>query len=140
MRPPNPIVLQMALVLIAAVAAFALGVFVIHRLRRSLAAEAETLAPPLAAEGLPVHSYHAVIQQLKQQKHELSALQQADRRKAKASDTLSAAVLANLSCGVLFFNNNGLVKQANASARNLLGFASPVGMRAGELFLSLIHI
>ena len=89
---------------------------------------------PLSAEGLPVHSYHAVIQQLKQQKHELTALQQADRRKAKASDTLSSTVLANLSCGVLFFNASGLVRQANSMARQLLGFASPVGMRATELF------
>jgi signal transduction histidine kinase len=83
---------------------------------------------------LPVHSYHAVIQQLKQQKHELSTLQQAERRKAKASDTLSATVLANLSCGVLFFNSSGLVRQANSTVRQLLGFASPVGMRASELF------
>jgi len=83
---------------------------------------------------LRIHSYHAVIQQLKQQKHELTALQLAARRKAKASDTLSATVLANLSCGVLFFNASGLVRQANSMARQLLGFASPVGMRASELF------
>ena len=135
MSPLNPLVLQMMLVLVAAVAAFALGAFAIHRVRKSLSEESESFAQaPLASEGLPVHSYHAVIQQLKQQKHELTAQQQSERRKAKASDTLSAAVLANLSCGVLFFNNNGLVKQANATARTLLGFASPVGMRAGELF------
>jgi len=41
-------------------------------------------------DGMPVHTYHAVIQQLKQQKHELTTQQLADRRKAKASDTLSA--------------------------------------------------
>jgi nitrogen-specific signal transduction histidine kinase len=46
---------------------------------------------------------------------------------------LSATVLADLPCGVLFFNTSGLVRQANATARKLLGFASPVGMRAAEL-------
>ncbi|MBI1741173.1 MAG: hypothetical protein HYR57_09880, partial [Candidatus Koribacter versatilis] len=126
----NPMALRMAVLLLVAVAAFVLGAFVIRRMRKSLAEEADSLAQlPLAAEGLPVHSYHAVIQQLKQQKHELTAQQAAARRKAKASDTLSATVLANLSCGVLFFNTSGLVRQANSAARKLLGFASPVGMR-----------
>jgi PAS domain-containing protein len=88
----------------------------------------------MAAEGLPVHAYHAVIQQLKQQKHELTTQQLSERRKAKASDTLSSTILSNLSCGVLFFNTSGLLRQANAAARKLLGFASPVGLDVGDLF------
>ena len=130
----NPLVVRMALVLLAAVAAFAIGVVVIRRMRKDLDGEAESLSQsPLAADGLPIHAYHAVIQQLKQQKHELTAKQLAERRKAKASDTLSAAVLANLSCGVLFFNNAGLLRQANPAARQLLGFASPAGMGVADL-------
>lgn len=131
----NPMVLRLGMLLLVAVAAFVLGAIAIRRTRKSLVGEADSFTQsPLAAEGLPIHSYHAVIQQLKQQKHELTALQQVARRKAKASDTLSATVLANLSCGVLFFNATGLVRQANSMARQLLGFASPVGMRAAELF------
>ena len=109
----------------------------IRRLRKDLVTDSELPSQsPLTPDGLPVHSYHAVIQQLKQQKHELTALQQAERRKAKASDTLSAAVLANLSCGVLFLNASGLVRQANSAARKILGFASPIGMRISDLFHS----
>jgi PAS domain-containing protein len=131
----NPMVLRLAMLLLVAVAAFVVGAIAIRRTRKSLVGETDSFSQsPLAAEGLPIHSYHAVIQQLKQQKHELTALQLAARRKAKASDTLSATVLANLSCGVLFFNASGLVRQANSAARQLLGFASPVGMRASELF------
>jgi PAS domain-containing protein len=131
----NPMILRLGMLLVVAIAAFVLGAIAIRRMRKSMVAETASFAQsPLAAEGLPVHSYHAVIQQLKQQKHELTALQAAERRKAKASDTLSATVLANLSCGVLFFNASGLVRQANSTARHLLGFASPVGMRANELF------
>ena len=130
----NPVVLRMALVLLVAIAAFAIGAFVIHRMRKDLAEEAESLSQsPLAAEGLPIHAYHAVIQQLKQQKHELTAKQLEERRKTKASDTLSATVLANLSCGVLFFNTAGLVRQVNPAARQLLGFAAPVGMGVADL-------
>jgi PAS domain-containing protein len=131
----NPMTLRTGLFLLLAVAAFVLGALAIRRMRKSLAKEADSLSqPPLAAQGLPVDSYHAVIQQLKQQKHELTTQQLAERRKAKASDTLSATVLANLSCGVLFFNTSGLVRQANPAARKLLGFAAPVGMRAADLF------
>ncbi|MGO9403758.1 MAG: PAS domain-containing protein [Terriglobales bacterium] len=131
----NPVVLRMALLMFAALAAFGLGLFVIRRLRKNLVEDPEALDyVPLAAEGLPVHAYHAVIQQLKQQKHELAAQQLSERRKAKASDTLSSTVLANLSCGVLFLNASGLVRQANSAARTLLGFASPVGLHVSDLF------
>jgi PAS domain-containing protein len=131
----NPMALRMGLLLFAAIAAFGLGLFLIRRLRKNLVPAAEALNhAPLAAEGLPVHAYHAVIQQLKQQKHELAAQQLSERRKAKASDTLSSTILSNLSCGVLFFNTSGLVRQANSAARQLLGFASPVGLHAADLF------
>ncbi len=133
--PANPMALRMGLLLFAAIAAFGLGLFLIRRLRKGLVAGPEALnCAPLAAEGLPVHAYHAVIQQLKQQKHELTTQQLSERRKARASDTLSSTILSNLSCGVLFFNTAGLLRQANAAARKLLGFASPVGLRAADLF------
>ena len=131
----NPMILRMVLLLVAAIAAFGLGLFLIRRLRKNLSQESEALNhAPLAAEGLPVHAYHAVIQLLKQQKHELTSRQLSERRKAKASDSLSSTILSNLSCGVLFLNTSGLVRQANAAARKLLGFASPVGLHAADLF------
>lgn len=133
----NPLIMRMGLLLFAAMLAFGVGLILIRRLRTNLVAESESIEhTPMAAEGLPVHAYHAVIQQLKQQKHELSSQQLADRRKAKASDTLSSTILANLSCGVLFFNASGLVRQTNAAARDLLGFASPVGLNVSDLFRS----
>jgi len=75
-----------------------------------------------------------VIQQLKQQKHELLTFQQAERRRAKTSENISSALLANLSMGVMFFAPNGLIRQANPAAREILGFASPMGMSAAEIF------
>ena len=131
----SPMVLRTAALLFVALAAFGMALFIIRRLRKNLVTETDELdQAPLAVEGLPVHAYHAVIQQLKQQKHELSAQQLAERRKAKASDTLSSTILSNLSCGVLFLNTSGLVRQANAAARNLLGFASPIGLHSSDLF------
>ena len=72
----NPIVLRMALVFIAAVFAFAIGVVVIRRMRRNLSEQSLDSTEPASLESLPLHTYHAVIQQLKQQKHELQSSQQ----------------------------------------------------------------
>jgi PAS domain-containing protein len=137
----NPMVLRMGLLMLAAIAAFGLGLFTMRSLRKNLVLDQESLDHvPMAAEGLPVHAYHAVIQQLKQQKHELATQQLAERRIAKASDTLSSTVLSELSCGVLFFNTSGLVRQANSAARKLLGFAAPVGLHVTDLFrTSTLH-
>jgi PAS domain-containing protein len=131
----NPIVLRMAMLFCASTAAFGLALVGMRSLRKSLARDAEEIEhTPMTAEGLPIHAYHAVIQQLKQQKHELTTQQQSERRKAKASDALSATILATLSCGVVFVNTNGLVKQANPAARKILGFDSPVGLSVADLF------
>jgi len=131
----NPVLLRMALLMFCAVIAFGVGWIAIRLVRKNIAEESDSLrTEPMPSEGLPVHAYHAVIQQLKQQKHELTTQQLSERRKAKASDTLSSAVLANLSCGVLFCNTAGLVRQTNAAARKLLGFAAPVGLSLNDMF------
>jgi nitrogen fixation/metabolism regulation signal transduction histidine kinase len=112
------------------------GLLLMKRMRRSISDEASfsDASASSASESFPLHTYHAVIQQLKQQKHELQSLQVAERRRARTSENISAAVLSNLSSGVLFFTPNGLVRQANASAKQILGFASPTGMSAAEIF------
>jgi PAS domain-containing protein len=133
----NPIVLRMVLVLVTAGLAFIVGLLLMRRMRRSISEEGSFSGTPSsvsASESFPLHMYHAVIQQLKQQKHELQSLQLVERRRAKTSENISAAVLSNLSSGVLFFTPNGLVRQANASAKQILGFASPAGMSAAEVF------
>jgi nitrogen-specific signal transduction histidine kinase len=127
----NPIVLRMVLLLFASGFCFFMAVMMIRRMRRSLG---EDVAPSSSLEQLPMHMYTAVIQQLKQQKHELQTQQQADHRRARTSENMSAAILSNLSSGVVFFGVNGLVKQANQSAKQILGIASPVGMNAEQVF------
>jgi nitrogen fixation/metabolism regulation signal transduction histidine kinase len=126
--------LRMALVLVAAGFAFVMGLLLMRRLRQSLTEEASLPDVPSAPESFPLHTYHAVIQLLKQQKHELQSLQLVERRRAKTSESISAAVLSNLSCGVLFFTANGLVRQTNSSAKQILGLASPIGMSTSEIF------
>jgi nitrogen-specific signal transduction histidine kinase len=131
----NPLVLRAALVLFAAGAAFVVAIWLMRRLRQNIAAEADLdSATSSKLEALPFHLYNTVIQQLKQQKHELQVQTLAEQRRARTTENFSQAVLSNLSSGVLVFGLNGLVKQANPAAKEILGFNSPSGMSAEGIF------
>jgi len=131
----NPILLKAVIVLIFAGCAFLVGLLFIRMLRKNIVEEgiiSDDPAPSL--ESLPLHLYNTVIQQLKQQKHELLVQSQAEQHRAKTSETFSQAVLTNLSSGVVVFGANGLVKTANPAAKEILGFASTTGMSAEDIF------
>jgi PAS domain-containing protein len=130
----NPIVVRMSVVLFVSAFACWVATLLLRRMRRVLTEESFVVDAAPELEQFPMHTYNAVIQQLKQQKHELLSLQQVERRRAKTSENISAAVLSNLSSGVLFLTSIGLVRTANAAAKSILGFASPVGMSVSEIF------
>jgi PAS domain-containing protein len=131
----NPVLLRAMLVLVCAGSAFLAGLLFIRLLRKNIAEEGNfspNASPSL--ETLPLHLYNTVIQQLKQQKHELQVQSQAEQHRARTSENFSQAVLSNLSCGVLVFATNGLVKTSNRAAKEILGFASTTGMGAEDIF------
>jgi PAS domain-containing protein len=132
----NPLLFPAALVFAVAAVAFVFGIWVIRGLRRSIAEEAnlDSSAAIPTLETLPLHLYNTVIQQLKQQKHELQVQTQVEQRRARTTENFSQAVLSNLSSGVLVFGVNGLLKQANPAAKEILGFHSPSGMSVEDIF------
>jgi PAS domain-containing protein len=127
----NPLFMRTAVVLFTAVAAF-VGAVVLMRLLRRRILEDDVLSDGLSEETL--YPYSAVIQELKQQKFALQHEQKEQQRRAKTSEHVAASVIAHLPCGVLFIAPNGLIKQANPAARQMLGFASPLGMSITEVF------
>jgi PAS domain-containing protein len=135
----NPLLLRAMLVLVCAGSAFLAGLLFIRLLRKNIAEEGN-LSPNASPslETLPLHLYNTVIQQLKQQKHELQVQSQAEQHRARISENFSQAVLSNLSCGVLVFATNGLVKTSNRAAKEILGFASTTGMGAEDIFRSAV--
>jgi len=137
----NPLLFRAGFVFCCAVLAFVLGLYIIRRLRKNIAEEsdfADGTAPSI--DTLPLHLYNTVIQQLKQQKHELQVQSQAEQQRARTSENFSQTVLSNLSCGVLVLGSNGLVKTANPAAKSILGFASTTGMSAQDIFRgSAVH-
>jgi PAS domain S-box-containing protein len=134
----NPIFVRMAAAFLIAIAAFVAGIMGLRILRRRIIGD-DVLADNPGQENT-LYPYSVVIQQLKQQKFELQTEQQTQRRRAKTSEQITSAVIANLPCGVLFIGSNGLIKQANAAARRILGFASPLGMGLDELFRDASYV
>ena len=131
----NPVLLRAALVFFCAISAFLMGLLMMRRLRRSIAKEADLSdGVRLSVDALPLHVYNTVIQQLKQQKHELQVQSQAEHHRARTTENFSQSVLSNLPCGVLVFGENGLVRSANPAAKAILGFASTTGMSAQDIF------
>lgn len=131
----NPVLLRAAVVLICSATGFLVALIAMRALRKRISQEADLgsdAAPSL--DSLPLHLYNTVIQQLKQQKHELLVQSQTEQQRARTSETFSQAVLSNLSCGVLVFGANGLVKTSNPAAKAILGFASTTGMSAPDIF------
>jgi PAS domain-containing protein len=130
----NPKTLAVYAVCVVLILAFAKSLLLVRRLVLRMTADEHLETVASSPDRVPLHTYNEIIQELKQQKHELLSLQQSERRRAKTSENISAAVLSNLSSGVVFLTSKGLVRQANGAARKILGFASPNGMTTAELF------
>jgi len=130
----SPTFVRLATVLVATLAAFVLAIVGVRWLRRQLVESDDNLENLGPDNASAVYPYSAIIQQLKQEKFALENEQQTQRRRAKTSEHITASMIAHLPCGVLFVTPNGLVRQANAAARQMLGFASPLGMSLTELF------
>jgi PAS domain-containing protein len=131
----NPVVLRCLIMLFVAGIGFMLAIWSMRALRRSIDDEADfDSAGTPTLQNLPLHLYNTVIQQLKQQKHELQVQTLTEQRRARTTENFSQTVLTNLSSGVLVFDANGLVRQANPAAKKILGFSSPSGMSAEDIF------
>jgi len=129
----SPVFVRMAAVFLLAVAGFVVAIVAMRMLRRRIVEDDGLLGNSSSEDSIPLHTA-TVIQQLKQQKFALQSEQQVERRRAKTSEHITTAIIANLPYGMLFTAPNGLVRQANAAARQILGFASPLGLSVGELF------
>lgn len=132
----NPVFVHGAVILFCASFAFLLGMVFMRLVRKSIQDEADISCETPASEALPLHVYNTVIRQLKQQQDELKAQSQAEQQRSRTTERFREAVFANTSCGVLSVGKNGLVKSSNPAAKQILGFASPIGMSVKDIFRS----
>lgn len=132
----NPVVGKVLLASMIAAFFFIAGAILIHRLGLGMASTQR--APGVSPDALA--AYESVIQRLRHQEQQLEVMRRAESDRAQASESISAAVLANLNSGVLLFNANGLVAQVNDAARRILDLTAPCGARARDAFRGVIEV
>jgi signal transduction histidine kinase len=131
----NPVIVNMVALLLLAIALFAAAVLFMRHIRRNIQSETDLGTPREHRESnFALAAYQGVIQRLKEQEQELERLRRAEQQRAAASENISEAVLSNLSSGVLLFDNTLIVRQVNAAAKDIFGYASPYGLHARDLF------
>ena len=131
----NPWLLKLVLVTACCLLLFLLAAAFIRKLRKNISAEVESFhAKPQGNTAITLAAYEGVIRQLRDQGKELQRAREGEQQQATLTDNISEAVLSNLSCGVVFFDRMGLVRQANRAAKSLLGYASPFSFHLRELF------
>jgi len=129
--PLNPVVL-IGLSGLLFLGLLVVGLYAAHRTLHRVAPAADldgTTGPQL-----PFSAFSDLTVRLKQQGDELEQLRRENRRLQRDSAGGMQELMSNLPSGVVFFDRRGLVQAANPVARTILGFASPSGLRASELF------
>lgn len=134
----NPLVLKMALLAIFCVSLLLLAIIFIRRMRRSIQVEAEPAK--LSQAGFSLATYYGLAQQLRDQDKEIQHLRQQHRVEAATAATINETVLANLNCGVIFFDRAGLLRQANRAAKSLLGYSSPFSFHIRDVFRGVSRV
>jgi signal transduction histidine kinase len=83
---------------------------------------------------IPLKTAENLLLEIKAQQMHIEELERRLKRHGTSELRVWHELLVDLPSGVLLFDRNGMVQQANPAARLALGFASPVGLRASELF------
>jgi signal transduction histidine kinase len=138
----NPVLMRAAFGFFLTVAIVFMGMWLIRKARPTHDESGGEFSKGASPESplFAVETYNGVIRKLKDQEQELQKLRQEASARASASENISTAVLTNLTSGVVFFGVSSLVQQANKAAREILGYSSPVGLHARDLFKGVVTL
>ncbi|MBZ5525213.1 MAG: PAS domain-containing protein [Acidobacteriia bacterium] len=137
----NPMAVKMLFLAVVVVFMFILCVSLMRALRRKLTEEAGVSSGAASTEqALAFGAYQGVIAQLREQEKSLQKRREQEQQQAAVTESIQEAVLSNMSAGVLFFDRQGLVRQANRAARLLLGYQSPFSLHVRDVFRGITRI
>jgi len=135
----NPVVLQAVAVSLLIGATLVIGFLVVRGMRKKMMEDMSPITekPRADAPNFALATYQGVIANLKDREVQLKSQLTSESSRAEMLEAVSNRVLENIPTGVLMFSPNLMVKQANAAARSLLGYASPMDMHVKEVFRGL---
>jgi PAS domain-containing protein len=135
----NPVILQLVGLGLLIGATAVIGFLLVRGMRKNIMEEMSPISDKTRPEApsFAMAAYQGVITNLKQRETELKAQLTRESNRIDILETVSNSVLENIPTGVVMFSSNLLVQQANAAARSLLGYASPLNMHVKEVFRGL---
>jgi|GEM_PF-5179459 len=84
--------------------------------------------------------YDTVVKKVKEQEREMERLRRSEKESKSSTGKLTDAVLHALDAGLIQFNPLAIIRSADARSRTLLGYASPTGMHARDIFKGITDI
>lgn len=136
----NPIAFKMLLLGFFCAALVLLAIIFMKKLRRNIQSEAQPLRLSQGNAGFALSTYDGLARQLREREKELQQLREQYRGESAMAGSINEAVLANLNCGVVFFDRMGLLRQANRAAKSLFGYSSPFSFHIRDLFRGVSKI
>lgn len=136
----NPMLFKMVLVTIFLVGTLLFMAWVVRWVRRSIAAEARPVQLGQGDAAFSLVAYQGLLRQLQEKDQELQRLREQYKVETATTGNISDAVLANLSCGVIFCDRMGIVRQVNRAGKSILGYASPLSFHIRDLFRGVSRV
>jgi hypothetical protein len=135
----NPVILQLVGLSLLIGMTVVFGFLLLRGLRKKMMQERSPITEKTQSDApnFALATYQGVIANLKEREQELKSRLKSEAARMGSLETVSNMVLENIPTGVLIFSPNLLVQQANAAARSLLGYASPLNMHVKEVFRGL---
>ena len=136
----SPLLLKMALGFVAVFVILAMAMIFFLYLRRELVAKPaddKKKRTPMD-NAFVLAGYDSVLKQVKEQERELNRLRKSERENKTNANQLTDSVLHALNAGLIQFNAAAIIRTADTRARALLGYASPTGMHARDIFKGVL--
>jgi nitrogen-specific signal transduction histidine kinase len=136
----NPVAFKVVLLGFFCASMVLLGIIIMHRIRRKIQADAEPARLSQGAAGFALSTYDGLARQLREKEKELQQLREQYQGESAMAGSINETVLANLNCGVIFFDRMGILRHANRAAKSLFGYSSPFSFHMRDLFRGVTKI
>lgn len=136
----NPVAFKMLLLGFFCASLVLFAIVLMRKMRRNIQLDAEPERLSQGNAGFALATYDGLARQLREKEKELQQLREQYQGEAALAGSINETVLANLNCGVVFFDRAGILRQANRAAKSLFGYSSPFSFHLRDLFRGVTRI
>jgi len=119
----------------------AMAAIVIFYLRQELVSGSKDEKKKRASldDAFVLAGYDSVVKRVKEQEREMERLRKSEKESKTFAGRLTDSVLQAMNAGLIQFNPLAIIRIADKRSRDLLGYASPTGMHARDVFKGVVN-